>query len=166
MAFDGAEAELTGAEGQGLRAVLTMMKHAGADVALQGVAYVARAHDVASTYVNERTQGRKTDGSPAVLAGHADVRRMVDEIDALALGVRAAHLLEQENPTPLAHDPMQLTTAVLLRGLWARISTAADNHPDSGRIRRVAARVSRRAPALAPGLCRGACRLNSRPDLR
>jgi len=263
LAFDGAEAELIGAEGQGLRAMFTMMNHARADVALQGVAHAARAYDVASTYASERTQGRKADGSPAVLADHADVRRMVDEIDALALGGRAiahlsfvmmergdnpalvefltpvaksfcteagmraselgvqvlggygylqeyrleqtyrdaritaiyegangiharmlatrllggaeadafaafvaaeglendhsfelwraarTHLSEQEDPTPLAHDFMQLTSAVLLRCLWERISATADNHPDAGRLRRVAAQVSRRAPAFA-----------------
>ena len=42
LAFDGAEAELIGAEGQGLAAMFTVMNHARADVALQGVAHSAR----------------------------------------------------------------------------------------------------------------------------
>lgn len=88
LAFDGAEAELIGKEGQGLRAMFTMMNHARADVALQGVAHAARAYDVAASYAAERIQGRAADGSAARLDQHADVRRMLDEIDALALGGR------------------------------------------------------------------------------
>jgi alkylation response protein AidB-like acyl-CoA dehydrogenase len=89
LAFDAAEAELIGAEGQGLMAMFTMMNHARADVALQGVAHAARAHDVASHYAAERQQGRTPDGSPATLADHADVHRILTEIDALAMGGRA-----------------------------------------------------------------------------
>ncbi|MDQ2090251.1 acyl-CoA dehydrogenase family protein [Marimonas arenosa] len=93
LVFDGAEAELIGEEGKGLLAMFTMMNHARSDVALQGVAHAARAHDVAASYAAERVQGRKSDGSPAMLSDHADVRRMLDEIDALAMGGRAmAHL--------------------------------------------------------------------------
>ncbi|NVO23241.1 acyl-CoA dehydrogenase family protein [Donghicola mangrovi] len=89
MAFDGARAELLGAEGQGLMAMFTMMNHARIDVSLQGVAHASRAYQVASAYAAERTQGRKPDGSPAVLSDHADVRRMLDEQRALAVGARA-----------------------------------------------------------------------------
>ncbi|WP_243612766.1 acyl-CoA dehydrogenase family protein [Shimia aestuarii] len=93
LAFDGAEAEIIGAEGQGLMAMFTMMNHARADVALQGVAHAARAHDIASAYAADRVQGRGADGAPVTLDQHADVRRMLDEIDSLALGARAmAHL--------------------------------------------------------------------------
>lgn len=102
LAFDGAEAELIGKEGQGLLAMFTMMNHARADVALQGVAHAARAHDIASTYAAERIQGRGPDGAPVSLDHHADVRRMLNDIDSLALGGRAmAHLafvlMEQGN---------------------------------------------------------------------
>lgn len=93
LAFAGAEAELIGAEGQGLQAMFTMMNHARADVALQGVAHAARAYDVASSYAAERVQGRLADGGPATLDQHADVRRMLDEMDQLAMGGRfIAHL--------------------------------------------------------------------------
>ncbi|SNS54256.1 acyl-CoA dehydrogenase family protein [Tropicimonas sediminicola] len=93
LAFDGAEAELIGDEGQGLRAMFTMMNHARADVALQGVAHAARATDIARHYAAERVQGRGPDGAPVALEAHADVRRMLDRMDALALGGRAlAHL--------------------------------------------------------------------------
>lgn len=89
LAFEAAVAELIGKPGEGLRAMFTMMNHARLDVALQGVAHAARAHDVASTYAAQRLQGRAPDGSPAILSQHADVARMLDEIDARALGGRA-----------------------------------------------------------------------------
>jgi len=89
LAFDGAEAELVGKEGQGLLAMFTMMNHARADVALQGVAHAARAHDIASAYAAERLQGRGPDGAQITLDQHADVRRMLDEMDAYAIGGRA-----------------------------------------------------------------------------
>ena len=89
LVFDEAEAELIGKQGQGLLAMFTMMNHARGDVALQGVAHSARAFDVAQSYASERQQGRKGDGSPTSLLDHADVARMVDRTDALALGGRA-----------------------------------------------------------------------------
>lgn len=113
LAFDGAKAELIGAEGDGLRAMFTMMNHARLDVALQGVAHATRAHDIAARYAAERVQGRGPDG-PVTLDQHADVRRMLDEMECLAIGGRAiAHSalvsLEQgDNPdlveflTPIA----------------------------------------------------------------
>ena len=93
LAFDEADAQLIGKEGQGLMAMFTMMNHARADVALQGVAHASRAHDIAANYAAERTQGRGPDGAPVTLDQHADVRRMLDEIDSLAIGGRAiSHL--------------------------------------------------------------------------
>ncbi|GAB4576743.1 MAG: acyl-CoA dehydrogenase C-terminal domain-containing protein [Roseibium sp.] len=93
LAFDGAEGELIGEAGQGLAAMFTIMNHARVDVALQGVAHAARAADIARSYAAERVQGRGADGKAVTLDGHADVRRMLDEIDGLALGGRAlAHL--------------------------------------------------------------------------
>lgn len=93
MVFDGAEAELIGKAGEGLKAMFTMMNHARLDVSLQGVAHASRAADIARAYAADRVQGRRADGSPATLDGHADVRRMLDEMDSLAIGARAiAHL--------------------------------------------------------------------------
>lgn len=93
LAFDNAPAELIGVEGEGLKAMFTLMNHARVDVALQGVAHAARAHAIAVTYAAEREQGRKPDGTEAMLADHADVRRMLDEQRGLALGARAmAHV--------------------------------------------------------------------------
>jgi len=93
LIFDHAEAELVGEEGGGLAAMFTMMNHARIDVALQGVSHAARAHDIANTYAAQRVQGRNKEGQPATLDQHEDVRRMLDEIDWLALSSRGvAHL--------------------------------------------------------------------------
>lgn len=93
LAFDGAVGELIGNPGDGLKAMFTMMNHARLDVSLQGVAHAARATDIAKSYAAERVQGRGPDGAPVTLDQHGDVRRMLDEMDALALGGRAmAHL--------------------------------------------------------------------------
>lgn len=89
MAFDGTPAELVGEEGAGLKAMFTLMNHARLDVALQGVAHASRAHAIAAAYANERRQGRTPEGTEAILTDHQDVRRMLDEQRALALGARA-----------------------------------------------------------------------------
>ncbi|MBR3369275.1 MAG: acyl-CoA dehydrogenase family protein [Rhodobacteraceae bacterium] len=89
MAFDGAQGELIGAPGQGLAAMFTLMNHARLDVALQGVAHAARAHAAAAAYAAQRVQGRGADGRPVTLDRHADVRRMIDRADALAVSARA-----------------------------------------------------------------------------
>lgn len=89
LAFHGARAECIGAEGDGLRAMFTVMNHARLDVALQGVAHAARASQIATAYAQERVQGRRKDGSPARLTDHSDVQRMLAEQDALAIGARA-----------------------------------------------------------------------------
>ena len=93
MVFDSTPAQLVGDEGDGLKAMFTVMNHARIDVALQGVAHAARAYAISDAYAQERRQGRKPDGSEATLADHADVRRMLDEQRALSLGARAmAHI--------------------------------------------------------------------------
>ena len=89
MVFDGAKAELIGAEGEGLKAMFTVMNHARLDVAMQGVGHATQAAHIARSYAEERKQGRNPDGTPAVLADHADVARMLDEQDILAIGSRA-----------------------------------------------------------------------------
>lgn len=92
MLFDAAPAELLGAAGGGLKAMFTMMNHARLDVALQGVAHAARAVQIARAYAATRCQGRIA-GAAVTLDAHADVRRMLDEAEALAIGGRAlAHL--------------------------------------------------------------------------
>ncbi|MAU45919.1 MAG: acyl-CoA dehydrogenase [Yangia sp.] len=89
MEFDGASAELVGAEGRGLAAMFTMMNHARLDVSLQGVAHAARAYAIAAAYAAERRQGRQPDGSDAMLADHPDVQRMLAEQQDAARVARA-----------------------------------------------------------------------------
>lgn len=89
MLFEEAPAELLGEEGGGLAAMFTMMNHARLDVAMQGVAHAARAAHVARDYAATRKQGRAPGHQgPAPLSAHADVRRMLDEAEALAIGLR------------------------------------------------------------------------------
>ncbi|MTH35938.1 acyl-CoA dehydrogenase [Paracoccus limosus] len=89
MLYDGAPAELLGREGEGLRAMFVMMNHARLDVSLQGVAHAARASHIARTYAATRRQGRAPGHEGAApIAAHADVRRMLDRAEALALGCR------------------------------------------------------------------------------
>lgn len=104
LAFDGAEAELIGEEGRGLAAMFVMMNAARLDVSAQGVAHAARASHLARAYAAERVQGRGPEGAPATLDAHADVARMLDEIDIAALGSRAlvhlAAVMLEEGNTP------------------------------------------------------------------
>lgn len=88
MEFDGARAELIGDEGRGLAAMFTMMNHARLDVALQGVAHATRAHAIASAYAAGRQQGRRPDGSPALLSDHPDICHILAEQDDLARTAR------------------------------------------------------------------------------
>ncbi|MFY0617666.1 acyl-CoA dehydrogenase family protein [Shimia sp.] len=93
MAFDGCPAELIGEKGTGLSAMFVLMNHARLDVSLQGVAHAAHAHQIAKAYASERKQGRRPDGSEAVLTDHADVRRMLDQQRCLEIGARGmAHV--------------------------------------------------------------------------
>lgn len=114
MIFEDAQAELIGQEGDGLKAMFTMMNHARIDVALQGVAHAARAFDIASSYAAERVQGRSSENEPVTLDQHADVRRMIDEIDGLAMTGRAlAHLACVEMEKGDATDLVEFLTPVV-----------------------------------------------------
>jgi len=113
LAFDGAEAELIGEEGCGLRAMFAMMNHARLDVALQGVAHAARGADLARAYAAERRQGRDAAGRPVTIDAHADVARMIDDCDRLALGGRAlAHIVLVEDALGTNHDFVDFMTPV------------------------------------------------------
>ncbi|GLQ55383.1 acyl-CoA dehydrogenase family protein [Devosia nitrariae] len=83
LRFEDAEARLISNPGEGLKVMFVMMDHARLDVAAQGVAHAARAHALASAYAGERKQGG------LAIEMHGDVRRMLEEMDALALGSRA-----------------------------------------------------------------------------
>lgn len=113
LAFDGAEAELVGEEGMGLKAMFALMNHARLDVALQGVAHAARGADLAQRYAAERRQGRDASGQPVTIDRHADVVRMIEEADAWAVGGRAlVHLAMVEGSQPGGETFLSFMTPV------------------------------------------------------
>jgi alkylation response protein AidB-like acyl-CoA dehydrogenase len=87
MVFDGAEAELIGAPGQGLAQMFTMMNAERLDVALQGVGLAEVAGQRSRAYAAERKQGRAPAGD--TIAAHGDVQRMLLTQLALTEGCRA-----------------------------------------------------------------------------
>lgn len=89
LEFAGAIGELIGAEGEGLKAMFTLMNHARIDVALQSTAHSARAADIAKAYAAERSQGRGPDGRAITIDQHGDVARMLDELDITQHSTRA-----------------------------------------------------------------------------
>ncbi|MDX1782278.1 MAG: acyl-CoA dehydrogenase family protein [Thalassovita sp.] len=127
MALDGAKAELIGEEGEGLKAMFTMMNHARIDVALQGVAHATRAHDIAAAYCAERQQGRGADGAPVTIDQHPDVRNMLDAMRALSLlGRGICHLAVVE--LEKGDDPMlvEFLTPIAKHFCTEAASRAAD----------------------------------------
>jgi len=83
MEFDGAIGYLVGEENMGLKYMFTMMNNARLSVGLQGVAIAERSYQQALSYANDRVQGKslKT-GEKTVIADHADVRRMLLDMQA------------------------------------------------------------------------------------
>ncbi|MFA7263111.1 MAG: acyl-CoA dehydrogenase [Caulobacter sp.] len=91
MAFEGARAELVGAEHQGLAAMFTMMNAARLQVGAQGVGIAERAYQQALAFSLERRQGRSawTGEANAPIHDHPDVRRMLMLMRAKILAARA-----------------------------------------------------------------------------
>lgn len=113
LAFDGAQAELIGEEGGGLKAMFTLMNHARIDVALQGVAHAARAADLARRYAAERVQGRGADGQPVTIDQHPDVARMIAECDRIArAGRHLCHLTQAAIERGDARDFVDFMTPI------------------------------------------------------
>jgi hypothetical protein len=107
MAFGengGAEAELIGAEGQGLAAMFTMMNGARLAVGVQGIAMGEAAVQHAAAYARDRVQGRGRDGRPAPIAEHADVRRAVLVARAEVEAMRGIALILADALDRAAHD--------------------------------------------------------------
>jgi hypothetical protein len=99
--FAGATGELIGKPGGGLSAMFPMMNHARIDVALQGVGHAAAVTQLANDYAATRIQGRGPDGKRVPISGHGDVKRMLAEMDAATLSIRAMclfSLLKENEP--------------------------------------------------------------------
>ncbi len=88
MLFDGAEGELIGAEGDGIRQMFTMINTMRLEVAAEGAGIAGAAADHALRYALARPQGGAA-GEPVAIAEHADVRRMLLTMKALADAGRA-----------------------------------------------------------------------------
>ena len=118
---DGAVGYLVGAENQGIACMFTMMNEARLAVGLQGVAVAERAYQRARAYAAERHQGtRLSDGEPARLIDHADVRRMlmtmkaqIEAMRALACHVAAEGDVARRHPDTEAREASQRRVALL-----------------------------------------------------
>ncbi|MFT5721319.1 MAG: alkylation response protein AidB-like acyl-CoA dehydrogenase [Motiliproteus sp.] len=73
----GAVGYLVGEANKGLRYMFTMMNSARQAVGLQGLAISERAYQQSVVFAQERTQGRRQDGSAKPIIEYADVRRML-----------------------------------------------------------------------------------------
>jgi hypothetical protein len=90
LVFEEAEAELLGAEGEGLRRMFVMMNVARLDTALQAVGLGEVAGQRSRAYAEERRQGRGAGGEPGPIKinRHPDVQRMLLTQIALVEGCR------------------------------------------------------------------------------
>ncbi len=89
MEYDGATGWLVGAEHGGMAAMFTMMNNARLGVGAEGIGAGEGAYQGALAFALERRQGRTPSG---VIAGHADVRRMLSEMKADLFAARAIML--------------------------------------------------------------------------
>ena len=91
MNFDGAQAEMLGSPGEGLRRMFTMMNATRLDVGLEGLGVCEVAKQRSWSYARERLQGRSPGATDPVepLYRHGDVQRMLLRQAALAQGSRA-----------------------------------------------------------------------------
>jgi hypothetical protein len=95
---DDCEGWLIGGAGEGLRCMFKMMNEARIAVGLQGVALSSLAYQRAVRYAKERVQGnrladmRKAEPQKVAIIEHADVKRMLMHMKAVAEGGRALML--------------------------------------------------------------------------
>ncbi|MGB1539574.1 MAG: acyl-CoA dehydrogenase, partial [Rickettsiales bacterium] len=105
---EGAYATLIGKEGEGLKAMFTMMNAARLAVGIEGLGIAEAATQQAKAYANERIQGREaaTDHTqPVPIARHGDVKRMLHYMEAHAQALRALALYTGGIIDNAAHDP-------------------------------------------------------------
>ncbi|WP_425405263.1 acyl-CoA dehydrogenase C-terminal domain-containing protein [Hwanghaeella sp.] len=88
---EGAIGYLVGEENRGLECMFTMMNNARLAVGMQGLAIAERAYQQARDFAKERKQGKSasSDGAPAPIIHHADVRRMLLTMRAHTEAMRA-----------------------------------------------------------------------------
>ncbi len=102
MLFDGAHAELVGAEpNRGMAQMFTMMNAARFVVGISGLAVADRAYQAAELYARERRQGRAAQAPPGTsspIIDHPDVQRMLLHVRS---HVEAARTLAYTNAQAL-----------------------------------------------------------------
>jgi 3-(methylsulfanyl)propanoyl-CoA dehydrogenase len=114
MAYDGAEAEMVGAPGNGLPVMFTMMNAARLNVGMEGVGIAEAAYQQALAFSLERRQGRSPWSADAVarIFDQPDVRRMLmlmkAKIDAARMiclsAAIAADLAEHDDDARLREE--------------------------------------------------------------
>jgi len=122
----GAKGWLVGEENKGMRNMFTMMNHARINVGLQGVAIAEAAYQQAGAFARDRVQSADIaapGGGAVPIIRHADVRRMLMSLRAIAQGLRAlacfnaaavdrAHALEDDDARRQAQGLADLLTPV------------------------------------------------------
>lgn len=89
---EGAIGWRVGGAGQGLAQMFMMMNEARISVGMGAAALACRGYRQSLRYARERMQGRPTgtkDGAPVAILGHPDVRRMILQQKAYAVGALA-----------------------------------------------------------------------------
>ena len=129
MELDGANGELVGEEGEGMRLMFTMMNKARLLVGLEGLAVAERAYQQAATFAAERRQGRRADSEPGVQAPivqHPDVRRMLLDMRARTEAMRGLLFLNAAAADRAAGhpDPVQRLRAQQRAELLTPVSKA------------------------------------------
>jgi len=123
MAFEGADAELIGAPGQGLACMFTMMNAARLNVGMQGVGIAERAYQQALEFSLERKQGRSPWSSdyPARIFDLPDIRRMlmlmkakIEAARAICLTTAVAADLAECAATPEERESARLREELLV----------------------------------------------------
>ena len=84
----GARGWLVGELHNGLGCMFTLMNHMRIGVGLHSTGLAERARQLALSYAAERVQGRNAKGVPVAIIEHADVRRMLLTLNALAHAAR------------------------------------------------------------------------------
>ncbi len=84
----GAVGYLVGAEGDGLKAMFTMMNNARLSVAIEGIAVAENSYQKSWNYANERVQGARGKKQVAII-NHPDVKRMLLNIASNTEAARA-----------------------------------------------------------------------------
>src|SRR6185312_11898884 len=82
VGFEGARARLIGQEGRGLAQLFAMITQMRLSVGVQGLGLASLAADTALAYAAERRQGGPPDQPPVRLDAHADVQRLLLQVQA------------------------------------------------------------------------------------